>query len=158
MKWVLFIALLNNCVTLSAQDTIQRVKLPELQANRILSSSRITKPPLAISQKIEARINLFLDSMVRTADASPFFIQKIKVGVNSILDGFWRTGALIGSGRQEQAFFVQCNAQTMTQKDIADGRLVLIAGFALIKPAEFEIRRFERILINKKPLQYASQF
>ncbi|MBS4063604.1 MAG: hypothetical protein KGZ74_03545 [Chitinophagaceae bacterium] len=158
MKWLFIILLINAGTELSAQDTIHRVKLPELQSKRILSSNRPVKATLTTSQKIEARINSFLDSMVRTADASPFFIQKVKAGVNNILNGFWRSGLLTGANQQDQAFFVQCNAQTMTQKDIADGRLVVMVGFALIKPAEFEIRRFERILINKTPLQYASQF
>lgn len=158
MKWLFIILLINSCTELSAQDSIQRLKLPELQSNRILSSNRPLKTTLTTSQKIEARINSFLDSMVRTADASPFFIQKIKTGVNNILNGFWRAGALIGASKQEEAYFVQCNAQTMTQKDIADGRIVVITGYALIKPAEFETKRFERILINKAPLQYASQF
>ena len=158
MKWLFIILLINACTDLSAQDTLQRLKLPELQSKRILSSNRPVKTTLTTSQKIETRINSFLDSMVRTADASPFFIQKIKAGVNNILNGFWRSGLLTGASQQDQAFFVQCNAQTMTQKDIADGRLVVMVGFALIKPAEFEIRRFERILINKAPLQYASQF
>ncbi|WP_407528087.1 hypothetical protein PDL71_08570 [Lacibacter sp. MH-610] len=158
MKWILFISLLCSGAILSAQDTIQRAKISGMQPGRILSSNRIIKPTLTTEQKIVASINLFLDSMVRTADASPFFIQKIKTGVSNILFGFRRTGALTGAGQQEQAFFVQCNVQTMTQKDIADGRLVLIAGYALLKPAEFEIRRFERILINKTPLQYTSQF
>ncbi|HEX4958330.1 MAG TPA: hypothetical protein VFV46_09150 [Lacibacter sp.] len=158
MKWLFIILLINACTELTAQDTIQRLKLPELHSNRILSSNRLVKTPLTTSQKIEARINSFLDSMVRTADASPFLIQKVKAGVNNILNGFWRSGLLTGANQQEQAYFVQCNAQTMTQKDIADGRLVVIVSYALFKPAEFEIRRFERILINKTPLQYASQF
>lgn len=158
MKSFLAILLIFYYSGLSAQDTIQRAKLNDLQPKRMLSSNRFVKPTLTTSQKIDAQINSFLDSMVRTADASPFFIQKVKAGVNIILNSFWKAGSLTSAILQEQAFFVQCNAQTMTQKDIADGRLVLIAGYALLKPAEFEIRRFERILINKTPLQYASQF
>ena len=159
MKWLFIILLINACTELSAQDTVQRIKLTEIPTIRFSALPRIKKPSeLTTAQKIELRINLFLDSIVRTADASPFFIQKIKTGVSNILYGFWRTGALTSASQQEQAFFVKCNAQTMTQKDIAEGRLVLLAGYAIIKPAEFEIRRFERILINKTPLQYASQF
>lgn len=155
----MIIFLINICAELSAQDTIRRMKVTEMPAIRISSALRFKKQPeLTASQKIELSIHLFLDSMVRTADADPFFLQKVKAGVNNILYGFWRSGLLTGASQQDQAFFVQCNAQTMTQKDIADGRLVVIAGYALLKPAEFEIRRFEKILINKTPLQYVSQF
>ena len=158
MKLFLIILLTISCVTLSAQDTLRRVKLPELQSNRMHSSNRLGNKTQTTSQKIDARINSFLDSIVRTADANPFFIQKVKEGISNILTGFWRSGLLTSASQKEQAFFVQCNAQTMTQKDIADGRLVVITGYALLKPAEFETRRFERILLNKTPLQYASQF
>jgi SOS-response transcriptional repressor LexA len=140
-----------------AQDSVQRIKSAYYRQADAVIKRTITKPKLTTSQKIEAEINQFLDSMVRTADAGPFFIKKVKAGVNSILYRNYRNGLLTGT-KIEEAYFVKCNAQTMTQKDIADGRLVLIAGYALLKPAEFEIRRFERILINKTPLQYASEF
>lgn len=140
-----------------AQDSVQRIKSEYYRQADAIIKRTITKPKLTTSQKVDVEINYYLDSMVRTADASPFFIKKVKAGVSSILYRYYRNGLLAGK-KIEEAYFAKCNTETMTQKDIADGRLVLIAGYALLKPAEFEIRRFERILINKTPLQYASQF
>jgi phage tail sheath protein FI len=56
----------------------------------------------------------------------------------------WRAGAL--SGRTEnEAFFVRCDRTTMTEDDIANGRLICEIGVAPLRPAEFVIFRvFQR--------------
>ncbi|MBQ5852321.1 MAG: phage tail sheath family protein, partial [Lachnospiraceae bacterium] len=56
------------------------------------------------------------------------------------LDSAWRNGMLAGSSPQE-AFFVEIGATTMTQDDIANGRLICNIGIAPSKPAEFVIFR-----------------
>lgn len=157
MKWVLLLTLINISATLSAQDTLRQIKVTEIQKIRPVSTQRLTKQFLTTAQKIELRINQFLDSMVRTADASPSFIQKVRTGISNIFYEFYRAKLFPGT-EPEYCFYVQCNAQTMTAKDITDGRLVVITGYALVKPAEFEILRFERLLINKKALQHVSSF
>lgn len=40
-----------------------------------------------------------------------------------------------------QAFFVKCDATTMTAQDIADGRTIMLVGFAPITPANFVVMR-----------------
>jgi len=47
---------------------------------------------------------------------------------------------LLGT-KSEHAFFVKCDRTTMTQADIAAGRLVVAIGFAPIRPGEFVIIR-----------------
>ncbi len=42
---------------------------------------------------------------------------------------------------EEEAFFVNCDARTMTQDDIENGRLICEIGVAPVKPAEFVIFR-----------------
>jgi phage tail sheath protein FI len=56
----------------------------------------------------------------------------------------WRAGAL--QGRTEcDAFFVKCDASTMTQDDILNGRLICAVGVAPLRPAEFVMFRiFQR--------------
>jgi len=58
----------------------------------------------------------------------------------NFLVGEWRSGALLGT-KSEHAFFVKCDRTTMTQADIAAGRLVVAIGFAPIRPGEFVIIR-----------------
>lgn len=58
----------------------------------------------------------------------------------------WRDGALAGT-RADQAFFVKCGLnETMTAQDVADGRLVVEVGLAVLRPAEFIILRFAQQL------------
>ena len=52
----------------------------------------------------------------------------------------WRTGAMRGK-KPEEAFFVRCDATTMTQADVDAGRLAMIVGVAPLRPAEFVILR-----------------
>ena len=39
----------------------------------------------------------------------------------------------------EEAFFVKCDRNTMTQNDLDNGRLIVEIGVAPVKPAEFVI-------------------
>jgi phage tail sheath protein FI len=52
----------------------------------------------------------------------------------------WREGGLMGT-KPEEAFFVRCGSDTMSQDDIDNGRLIMIVGVAPVYPAEFVIIR-----------------
>lgn len=60
--------------------------------------------------------------------------------VSAFLNTLWRGGALAGN-KPEEAFFVRCDRQTMTQADIDAGRVIAEIGFAPLRPAEFIILR-----------------
>jgi hypothetical protein len=68
----------------------------------------------------------------------PALWASIRLAVTSFLMNLWQQGALQGSHSQ-QAFFVKCDATTMTQSDIDNGRVNIQIGFAPIRPAEFII-------------------
>jgi uncharacterized protein len=65
---------------------------------------------------------------------------RLRRAVEDFLQLEWRRGALQGS-RPDQAFFVRCDLTTMTQADLDAGRVVMLVGVALLKPAEFVIFR-----------------
>jgi len=44
----------------------------------------------------------------------------------------------------DEAFFVNCGEETMTQDDIDNGRLKCEIGIAPVKPAEFVIFRIQQ--------------
>jgi uncharacterized protein len=50
----------------------------------------------------------------------------------------FQRGAFEGT-RPEDAYFVRCDRTTMTQNDIDNGRLVILVGFAPVRPAEFVV-------------------
>ena len=64
----------------------------------------------------------------------------VRGDVEAFLFARWQAGTLLGS-RPEEAFFVRCDHTTMTQADIDGGRLVVVVGFASLRPAEFVILR-----------------
>lgn len=63
--------------------------------------------------------------------------SKVRLALEQLLIGEWRAGRLLGM-RADEAFFIRCDASTMTQNDILNARLVAVVGVALRKPAEFE--------------------
>lgn len=67
--------------------------------------------------------------------------QQVRRSVENFLMDLWRQGALAGA-KAEEAFFVRCDASTMSTDDIRQGRLIVLVGFAALKPAEFQILKF----------------
>jgi phage tail sheath protein FI len=65
---------------------------------------------------------------------------KVTQSISQFLTRVWRDGALMGQ-TADQAFFVKCDATTMTQDDLENGRLIAIVGVAPVYPAEFVIIR-----------------
>jgi phage tail sheath protein FI len=73
-------------------------------------------------------------------DNGPTLWSAIRSTVEDFLFAVWRNGALMGS-RPDEAFFVRCDASTMTSDDLDKGRLVAEIGIAPVRPAEFVIFR-----------------
>ncbi|MGW4523920.1 phage tail sheath family protein [Amycolatopsis sp. NPDC004378] len=67
----------------------------------------------------------------------------VRQTVANFLTTVWRGGALAGTTADE-AFFVHCDRSTMTDDDIANGRLICVIGVAPVFPAEFVIFRIQQ--------------
>jgi hypothetical protein len=65
--------------------------------------------------------------------------------VGEFLQRLFRAGAFAGRAPDE-AWFVKCDADTVTPDDLADGRLVVLVGFAPVRPAEFVLIRIGKRL------------
>ena len=64
--------------------------------------------------------------------------------LQKLLTTAWSLGALDGA-TAAVAFTVRCDASTMTQNDLDNGRMICLIGVALLKPAEFVIFRIGQI-------------
>ena len=53
--------------------------------------------------------------------------------VSAFLTTIWREGGLMGA-KPEEAFFVKCGYDTMSQDDIDNGRLIMLVGVAPVFP------------------------
>jgi len=74
----------------------------------------------------------------------PALWDRVRHAVEGFLLDEWKSGALLGS-KPAEAYFVKCDASTMTQDDLDNGRLVCLIGVAAAKPAEFVIFRIGQI-------------
>ena len=70
----------------------------------------------------------------------PALWDRVRHTIEGFLLNEWKSGALLGA-TPAQAYFVKCDASTMTQDDLDNGRLVCLIGVASAKPAEFVIFR-----------------
>ncbi|MFH9399234.1 phage tail sheath family protein [Streptomyces sp. NPDC017638] len=67
----------------------------------------------------------------------------VRQTITNFLTTVWRSGALAGTTADE-AFFVACDRTTMTEDDLANGRLICVVGVAPVFPAEFVIFRIQQ--------------
>jgi phage tail sheath protein FI len=93
------------------------------------------------------RFALFLEESIEQATRWAVFEpngaalwRQVRSAVEAFLAQLFRAGALRGSKPQE-AFFVRCDRTTMTEDDIDSGRVVVLVGFAPLRPAEFVVLR-----------------
>jgi phage tail sheath protein FI len=70
----------------------------------------------------------------------PGLWTQVRACVENFLTTWWLQGALLGTTADE-AFFVRADPSTMTQADLDAGRLVVLVGVALLRPAEFSVLR-----------------
>ena len=66
--------------------------------------------------------------------------KAIRRDISAFLTLVWRDGALMGA-TPEEAFFVQCDAETNPPEVVDAGQVVTVIGLAPVKPAEFIIFR-----------------
>jgi len=72
--------------------------------------------------------------------------SSLRVNVGAFMDSLFRAGAFQGE-KASDAYFVRCGlGDTMTQDDIDRGQVVVVVGFAPLKPAEFVIVRIQQAL------------
>ncbi len=88
---------------------------------------------------LEASLDRGLQWVVFEPNAPRLWAQ-VAQGANEFLHALWRNGGLM-TATPDEAFFVRCDASTMTQDDLDAGRLVCLIGVAPLRPAEFLIFR-----------------
>jgi len=91
------------------------------------------------------RLLIYLETSIKNSTQWVVFepnSENLWANLEQIIEKFlvatWRNGALVGSTPKE-AFFVQCNRNTMSQNDINNGKIITLIGVAAQKPAEFVI-------------------
>ncbi|WP_137112681.1 phage tail sheath family protein [Rhodobacter sp. SY28-1] len=97
-------------------------------------------PQLRLVMWVKACLSQGLEPFVFEPN-TPVTWTRVRGMVQDFLLGLWREGALQGT-TPEQAFFVAVGlGRTMTEADIEEGRMVVEAGIATLRPAELSLVR-----------------
>lgn len=86
---------------------------------------------------IENELNSIVASYVNQPNNQQTWI-KIKVAAEDLLYRYYSSGKFLGY-QKEQVYFIKMGMETMTAADIANKKMILIAGIANRQPAEFHI-------------------
>jgi phage tail sheath protein FI len=68
--------------------------------------------------------------------------EKVRTAIANYLHSLWRQGALAGTTEQQACFVKIGKDITMTDDDIAQGKMIVEVGMAAVRPAEFIILQF----------------
>ncbi len=97
------------------------------------------------------RLALFLEESISRGTGwaafeanAPALWTKITMSAVAFLQALYLQGAFQGSTPVE-AYFVKCDATTMTQSDIDRGVVNILVGFAPLRPAEFVILQIQQL-------------
>ncbi len=69
---------------------------------------------------------------------SPSLWSQLELLTDDFLFRLYCDGMLSGN-KPSDAYFVRCNAETNTALDVSEGRVNMLVGLALLRPAEFEV-------------------
>jgi uncharacterized protein len=90
-----------------------------------------------------------IDWVVHEPNGAPLWAE-IRQQVSSFMQDLFAAGAFQGR-KPNEAYFVKCDASTMTPGDIANGIVNILVGFAPLKPAEFVVLRLSQMTCRNCP-------
>lgn len=121
---------------------------PVLWAARTISSDDLWKyvPVRRLTLFIEESLCRGLQWAVFEPNGEPLWLL-LRASVTTFLTGLWRSGAFQGTATDE-AIAVRCGRDVMSDADLAEGRVILLVGFAPLKPMDFVLLRVVLQLSN----------
>ena len=97
------------------------------------------------------RLFIFLEQSIQRATNwatfepnDPSLWKTLEGTVSAFLRVQWLEGKLVGE-REEDAFFVKCDAETNPPEVVDAGQVITLIGAAPVKPAEFVIFRIQQL-------------
>lgn len=81
--------------------------------------------------------------VVFEANGEPLWAE-IRLNVGAFMQNLFRQGAFQGT-TPRQAYFVKCDRETTTQRDVKLGHVNILVGFAPLKPAEFVVIKIQQM-------------
>jgi phage tail sheath protein FI len=141
----LFIMFSFAAITAAAQQKqpVGNDSLPAKLSIQNTVATRKTKSTASAETEINEKLNNLVGAYSNKPNTQAIWSQIISEAQN-IFYSYYRNGKLLGI-KPEQAYFVKMGNETMTPTDIANHKMILQAGIAIVKPAEFKIIIIEKI-------------
>lgn len=139
MKHSMFVLIMFMSLNINAQQKKVLIK----DSLGIKSFSKYKKPinifeeEALLKTTIENELNSIVALYLNQPNTQPTWI-KIKASADDLLYKYYRSGQLYGY-QKEQAYFIKMGMETINTKDIVDKKIILMAGIAIRKPAEFHL-------------------
>jgi phage tail sheath protein FI len=106
-------------------------------------STRTMKTATSTEMEIRQKLSNLLSTFSNKPNTQATWTQIMGEGQNILLP-YYRSGILTGT-KVDQAFYIKMGNETMTKTDIANHKMILHAGIATVKPAEFIVIIVEQI-------------
>ena len=100
--------------------------------------------PITLKAEIENELHKIVVAFDGQPNTQATWV-KIKAAAENLLYSYYKNGKLLGS-KTTEAYFVKIGSETMTAAHITKRTIILLAGVAIVKSAEFEIIRIEKPL------------
>ena len=144
MKFLGILFLFFASLGIAAQEKKQRIQTTTYLTNRLNTGIK-----MSVQEAITYKIKRLLDSLANKTKGNILLTSTVRFEIENILYPYWKSSELLGT-HTSQAYFIQTGLQTMTQMDMNSGRLIVMVGLAISKPAEFVFHQYVQIIQNKK--------
>lgn len=101
-----------------------------------------TPDKLPLEVTVEKELATILSAYTSQPNTAATWVQ-VKAAAENVLLTHFLNGKLQGA-KAGHAFYIKMGTETMTAADIANKKMILIAGIATVKPAEFTVIRIEK--------------
>ena len=125
--------------TRALKDSIVKLKTITPAVNK-----KATTAPLTTEQEIDSQLNVIMNKYATKQNTATTWTM-VKSDADALLLQYFIKGKLMGT-KAAEAYFVKIGPATMTANDIANNKMILVCGIALIKPAEFITLRKEKVV------------
>lgn len=142
MKLLLLIIFSILSIAAMTQQPVIKDSVPVRAKLKNNLLSRKAAMPVSTKDAIEAELNNIMASYVNRPNTAATWM-KIRSAAEDMLSRYFRDGKLMGK-KASEAYFVKMDVSTMTSADIANKRMILQAGIAIVKPAEFTLLVIEK--------------
>jgi hypothetical protein len=140
MKYFITMVLLLTAATTMAQQKQAITK--DTPAVKMIIKNNVQRQKAAAVIPVEIELNNIVAAYTNYPNTAVTW-TKIIAAADNVLYTYFRDGKLLGT-KKEQAYYIKMGTATMTAADITNKKMILIAGIAPNKPADFIVIKISK--------------